>query len=660
MLDFLTREPAPALGYVKVAAATPVTRVGDCQRNGEGVIDLMRRAADDGAALVAFPELCLTGYTLEDLLTHPFVAREAETALDNVMAMTATVPVAAVVGLPVVVADKLYNCAAVIEGGRLAGVVPKTHLPNNGEFYERRWFTPGDRCAADTTTLCGQTTPFGTDLIFAARHDGEAGKVPPLRFAIELCEDLWVANPPSTAAALRGAQLIVNISASNEYVSKDAYRRSLVTQQSARCICGYLYTSAGYGESTKDLVFGGAQYIAENGTLLAAGQRYQTRATLTTADLDLVKLQALRAANASFDAGDRRHGAPRTVSLTLRDDQQPEAVTRAYDPHPFVPADDTRRQECCEEVFSIQTLGLARRLEACGNAKAVIGVSGGLDSTLALLVAARTMDLLGRPRTDVVGITMPGFGTTNRTHSNANALMRELQVTAVEIDIRAACRQHFADIGLPDDDRSTTYENSQARERTQLLMDYAGRVGGLVVGTGDLSELALGWATYNGDHMSMYGVNAGIPKTLVRYVVDYVARTAVHKQAADILADIVATPISPELLPGDNGNDIAQRTEDLVGPYELHDFFLYHFMRFGYSPRRLLFMAGRAFAGRYDEETIKKWLRTFLRRFFSQQYKRSAMPDGPKVGLVSLSPRGDWRMPSDMSAAMWLREADEL
>lgn len=660
MLDFLNREAGPGLGFVKVAAATPIVKVGDCAANANAVIDLMRRAADDGVALVAFPELCLTGYTLEDLFLQPFVAREAEMALDNVLSMTATVPVLAIVGLPVVVSGKLYNAAAVIEGGELRGVVPKTHLPNNGEFYELRWFNPGSECGATAVRLCGRDVPFGVDLLFEAAPGNEAGRVQPLRFGIEICEDFWVANPPSTTAALRGAQLLVNISASNEYVSKDAYRRNLVTAQSARCIAAYLYTSSGYGESTKDLVFGGAQYVAENGTLLAAGKRYSMQPTLTEADIDLVKLQALRAANASFDCGARDHGQARIVRVNMRDDEQPEAVNRTFDAHPFVPDDPSHRAECCEEVFSIQTSGLARRMEACGAKKAVIGVSGGLDSTLALLVCAKTMDLLGRPRADVVGITMPGFGTTSRTHNNARGLMEELGVTLVEIDITAACRQHFSDIGLPDDDRSVTYENSQARERTQILMDYANKVGGLVVGTGDLSELALGWATYNGDQMSMYGVNAGVPKTLVKYVVGYVAETSVSERAAELLRDIVATPISPELLPGLDEEQIAQRTEDLVGPYELHDFFLYHFMRFGYSPSRLFFMAKRAFEGAYTEAVIKKWLLTFLRRFFAQQFKRSPMPDGPKVGLVSLSPRGDWRMPSDIAPTLWLSEANEL
>lgn len=651
-IDF-NQEISDSMGFVKVAAATIKTSVANCQRNAEQIIDIMRHAADDGASIVALPELAITGYTAADLLQQPFMLREAEIALDNVLSMTSTMPVTAVIGMPVMLCGRLYNCAVVISDGEVKGVVPKTYLPTYGEFYEGRWFSTPDASTPKEVTLCKTTVPFGNDLIFSDSASG-------VKFGIEICEDMWAPVAPSTFLALQGAQILINISASNDYVSKDAYRADLIRMQSAKTISAYVYTSSGKGESTTDLVFGGATYIAENGTLLARGKRFEQGAHYVTADIDTEKLEALRLRTSTFHSPDTANHPVRMVSVSLRTDLDTDSVTRKFDRHPFVPSDTASRAANCEEVFNIQTNGLAQRMEASHATKAVIGVSGGLDSTLAILVAAKTMDLMGRPRTDVVGITMPGFGTTSRTHDNAVGLMKSLGVTMEEIDITASCRQHLKDIGVSEADRSVTYENAQARERTQILMDYANKVGGIVVGTGDLSELALGWATYNGDQMSMYGVNAGVPKTLVRYVVEYVSDTAMTDEARRFLKDILDTPISPELLPADESGEIKQKTEDLVGPYELHDFFLYNMLRFGFGPERLLMMAQKAFDGEYPQPVIKKWLTTFIRRFFAQQFKRSCMPDGPKVGAISLSPRGDWRMPSDATAEMWLNILSEL
>lgn len=653
MLDFFSTETSEPTGFVKVAAATPVTSVGNCQRNAEQIIDLMRHAADDGAAIVALPELAITGYTAADLLAQPFMLREAEMALDNILSMTSTVPIIAVLGMPLAVAGRLYNCAVVIAEGEVKGAVPKTYIPMYGEFYEGRWFATPTASTPKTITLSNNEIPFGTDLLFTCAE----GRV---KFGIEICEDLWAPVAPSTFLALQGAQIIVNISASNDYVSKDAKRVNLIQAQSAKTLSAYVYASSGLGESTTDLVFGGATYIAENGTILSRGERFVQTAHYITADIDIEMLEALRLRATTFHSPDTANHPVRNVTVSPLGDLDADGVSRTFGRLPFVADDEAGRREDCEEVFSLQSNGLAQRMRASRAAKAVVGVSGGLDSTLALLVAAKTMDLMGRPRTDVVGITMPGFGTTSRTRGNALKLMKSLGVSTVEIDITAACRQHLADIGVSESDRGAAYENSQARERTQILMDYANKVNGLVVGTGDLSELALGWATYNGDHMSMYGVNAGVPKTLIRYVVRHVADTAHDEETRTTLADILDTPISPELLPADPNGNINQKTEDLVGPYELHDFFLFHLLRHGFGPGRLLFMATRAFDGVYPRPVIKKWLGTFLRRFFAQQFKRSCMPDGPKVGLVSLSPRGNWRMPSDATADMWLNALEDL
>ena len=651
-IDF-NQEISDSMGFIKVAAATPKTYVANCQRNAEQIIDLMRHAADDGASIVALPELAITGYTSADLLLQPFMLREAEIALDSIVNMTSTMPIAAVIGMPVMANSRLYNCAVVITEGEIKGAVPKTYIPTYGEFYEGRWFCSPDATTPKEVTICKSTVAFGNDLIFTCPTSG-------VKFGIELCEDMWAPIAPSTFLALQGAQIIINISASNDYVTKDAYRADLVKIQSAKTISAYVYTSAGCGESTTDLVFGGATYIAENGTILARGNRYEQEAHYVTADIDIEKLESLRLKSTTFCSPDTANHPARFIEVALRTDFDTDGITRKFDRLPFVPSNTSDRAANCEEVFSIQTNGLAQRMRASHASKALIGVSGGLDSTLAILVAAKTMDLLGRPRTDVVGITMPGFGTTSRTRNNAIGLMKSLGVTIEEIDITASCRQHLADLGVSEDDRSVTYENAQARERTQILMDYANKVGGIVVGTGDLSELALGWATYNGDQMSMYGVNAGVPKTLVRYVVEYVSETSMTEESKGYLKDILDTPISPELLPAEKNGEIRQKTEDIVGPYELHDFFLYHMLRFGFGPERLFMMAQKAFDGVYTRVVIKKWLTTFIRRFFAQQFKRSCMPDGPKVGAISLSPRGDWRMPSDATAEMWLNILEEL
>lgn len=653
MLDLFSTENGEPTGFVKVAAATPVTSVGNCQRNAEQIIDLMRHAADDGVAIVALPELSITGYTAADLLQQPFMLREAELSLENIISMTSTVPIIGIVGMPIAAGGRLYNCAVVISEGEVKGAVPKSYLPTYGEFYEGRWFSSPSATTPKTITLAKTEIPFGTDLIFTCADQR-------VKFGIEICEDLWAPVAPSTFLALQGAQIIINISASNDYVAKNAYRTELVKMQSAKTISAYVYTSSGKGESTTDLVFGGATFIAENGTILAEGERFQQSAHYITADVDVERLDALRLRTSTYYSPDTQNHPVRIIPVTLRGDLDEENINRQFPRLPFVPSDENNRAANCAEVFSIQTNGLAQRMTASHAQKAVIGVSGGLDSTLALLVAAKTMDLMGRPRTDVIGITMPGFGTTSRTHDNAVGLMEAIGVTIEEIDITAACRQHLQDLGVSEDDRSVTYENAQARERTQILMDYANKVGGIVVGTGDLSELALGWATYCGDQMSMYGVNAGIPKTLVRYVVKYVSDTAMSDKPRHFLKDILATPISPELLPADENGNINQKTEDLVGPYELHDFFLYYILRFGFGPERIMLMATKAFDGVYSRVVIKKWLSTFLRRFFAQQFKRSCMPDGPKVGAISLSPRGDWRMPSDSTAEMWLNVLEEL
>lgn len=637
-------------GFVKVAAAVPQVAVADCARNAERIVALAQQAARRGVELVAFPELAVTGYTCADLFLQPALLDAADEALGEIMRQTRKLPLALIVGLPLRHEDRLYNCAAVVAQGRLLGVVPKSYIPNYAEFYEARWFASGAGIEEERITAAGQEADFGTELTFAVNG---------AEFGIEICEDLWVASPPSSRLALNGAKLIFNLSASPEGVGKHAYLRELVAQQSARTHTAYVYCSAGFGESSTDLVFAGNGLIAENGTMLAQAARFSLDEQLTVADVDIERLEFERRRNTSFRMREEA-GESTVIEMELPDALKASALDRRVDPMPFVPADEAHRSERCEEIFQIQSHGLARRLAHTGCRCAVVGISGGLDSTLALLVTVRTFDKLGLDRRGILGITMPGFGTTDRTYRNALKLMEGLGVTVREIPIRDACLQHFRDIGLPESDRSAAYENAQARERTQILMDVANMEGGLVIGTGDLSELALGWATYNGDQMSMYGVNASVPKTLVRHLVRWAADTERDGATRTTLLDIIDTPVSPELLPADREGNIAQKTEDLVGPYELHDFFLYNFVRAGFRPAKIAFLAEQAFAGSYDRETIVKWLRVFFRRFFAQQFKRSAMPDGPKVGSVSLSPRGDWRMPSDASAALWLRELEEL
>ena len=640
-------------GFVKVAAAIPNVRVADCRYNTEQIISLMEEAERKEVGIVVFPELSVTSYTCADLFAQQLLLEESKTSLSRLTEASRNKQTIYIIGIPLEVEAALLNCAVVIQGGIILGIVPKTFLPNYKEFYEMRWFASGLRY--DTTvTLCGQTDiPVSPRLVF---------DTPACRFGIEICEDMWAPIPPSSRLAMEGADIIFNMSADNEGTGKHAYVRSLISQQSARCLAGYVFASCGFGESTTDVVFCGNGLIYENGTLLAASRRFSTDAQLVVSEIDVERLRTERRVNTTFAACRAAWHTPETPYRHIAVPTcapEPAELTRPVEPHPFVPS-GKELDERCEEIFAIQVSGLAKRLLHTHCRTAVIGISGGLDSTLALLVATRTFDKLGLDRKGIVGITMPGFGTTDRTYNNALQLMQSLGVTIREISIREACIQHFRDIGHDPACHDVTYENSQARERTQILMDVANQTNGLVIGTGDLSELALGWATYNGDHMSMYAVNAGIPKTLVKHLVTWVAGHGVDDASRDTLLDIVATPISPELIPADEQGNIRQKTEDLVGPYELHDFFLYHFVRFGSRPAKIFRLARTAFRGAYDDDTIKKWLRTFCRRFFAQQFKRSCLPDGPKVGSVVLSPRGDWRMPSDASSRLWTDECENL
>ncbi len=637
-------------GFLKVAAAVPHVRVADCDYNTERMAAMAEEAARRGVEIVAFPELGVTAYTCGDLLLQPTLLDAADTALERLVRTTRKLPLTLIAGVPLRHGSTLYNCAVVFTQGRVLGVVPKTHIPDYGEFYENRWFASGAGISEEHIVVAGHEADFGADLTF---------EINGTEFGIEICEDLWTAVPPSSQLALNGAKVIFNLSASPEAVGKHAYLRQLVAQQSARAIAAYVYCSAGFGESSTDLVFAGNGIIAENGAVLRESARFSPDEQLVVADVDIERLEFERRRNTSFRANE---GATENtvIEMEIPEGLRGVVLDRDIDPMPFVPKDEANRSERCEEIFQIQSHGLAQRLTHTRAEKAVVGISGGLDSTLALLVTVRTFDKLRLDRSGIIGITMPGFGTTDRTYNNALCLMRGLGVTIREIPIRDACLQHFKDIGLDPADRSAAYENAQARERTQILMDVANMESGLVVGTGDLSELALGWATYNGDQMSMYGVNASVPKTLVRHLVKWAAHTEKDAATRAALLDIIDTPVSPELLPADAEGKIAQKTEDLVGPYELHDFFLYNFLRAGYGPAKILLLAEQAFDGSYDRATILRWLTVFFRRFFTQQFKRSAMPDGPKVGSVALSPRGDWRMPSDASAAAWLRELDEL
>ena len=635
-------------GFVKVAVGTPEIRVADCAHNAQACIALMRQAADQGVKVLCLPELCLTGYTCGDLFLQDTLLRGAEEALGQVLAATEELDLFLAVGLPVRAGGKLYNCAALLCRGELLGLVPKTHLPNYGEFYEKRWFEPAPEEEFLCLTLCGQEVFLGKRQLFPC------DTLPELTIGVEICEDLWAPVPPSVTLATHGATLILNLSASNETVGKAGYRRALVAGQSGRLLCGYLYADAGVGESTTDLVFAGHNIIAENGTVLAE-ERFASGLTVT--EVDVHRLAFERRRNTTFPAAGQERMDFSPFSLEVTD----TALTRPVSQNPFVPEDGGHLDERCQEILTIAALGLKKRLAHAHAKTAVVGLSGGLDSTLALLITARAMALLQRPMTDIIAITMPCFGTTARTKSNAQVLAERIGTSFRTVDIGEAVKVHFRDIGQSMEDLSVTFENGQARERTQVLMDIANQTGGMVIGTGDLSELALGWATYNGDHMSMYGVNAGIPKTLVRHLVAYAARQAQNTdpQLSAVLLDILDTPVSPELLPPKEG-EIAQKTEDLVGPYQLHDFYLYYAVRWGFSPRKVYRLALYALGGQYDRATILKWLKNFYRRFFVQQFKRSCLPDGPKVGSVSLSPRGDWRMPSDAVSELWLKELEGL
>ena len=638
-------------GFVKVAAAVPLVQVADCFYNIEKIEGLMRQASEKGVQIIAFPELSVTGYTCLDLFAQQTLLDGAEEALLQFVSNTADLDILTIVGVPLRTENRLINAAVVFQKGAIRGVVPKTYLPNYKEFQEQRWFTSATELRESTISIGEEEYPMGSHLLFRSGR---------LTAGIEICEDLWVPVPPSSLLAMEGANIIFNLSASNELIGKHAYLRSLICQQSARCMAGYVYASSGFGESSTDLVFAGNGIIAENGNLLAESPRFTMEEQLVISEIDIETLQNDRQVNTSFMYG--TSGLPKEKAQVVDFQVRiPDgfSLTRPVDPHPFTPSGEALK-ECCEEIFHIQVAGLAKRLVHAHAQTAVVGISGGLDSTLALLVTVMTFDVLKMPRGQIIGITMPGFGTTDRTYTNACDLIRSLGVTLKEIPIKEACLQHFRDIDHDPSVHDVTYENSQARERTQLLMDVANQKNGLVIGTGDLSELALGWATYNGDHMSMYGVNGSIPKTLVKYLVEWVANHKVDDASRLTLLDIVDTPISPELIPADENGNIKQKTEDLVGPYELHDFFLYHFLRFGSHPSKIYFLAQKAFAGIYDNATVKKWLYTFCRRFFQQQFKRSCLPDGPKVGSVSLSPRGDWRMPSDAVSRLWLEEIERI
>ena len=638
-------------GFVKVAAAVPLVQVADCFYNIEKIEGLMRQASEKGVQIIAFPELSVTGYTCLDLFAQQTLLNGAEAALLQLVSNTADLDILTIVGVPLRTENRLINAAVVFQKGAIRGVVPKTYLPNYKEFQEQRWFTSVTELRESTISIGEEEYPMGSHLLFRSGR---------LTAGIEICEDLWVPVPPSSLLAMEGANIIFNLSASNELIGKHAYLRSLICQQSARCMAGYVYASSGFGESSTDLVFAGNGIIAENGNLLAESPRFTMEEQLVISEIDIETLQNDRQVNTSFMYG--TSGLPKEKAQVVDFQVRiPDgfSLTRPVDPHPFTPSGEALKERC-EEIFHIQVAGLAKRLVHAHAQTAVVGISGGLDSTLALLVTVMTFDALKMPRGQIIGITMPGFGTTDRTYTNACDLIRSLGVTLKEIPIKEACLQHFRDIDHDPSVHDVTYENSQARERTQLLMDIANQKNGLVIGTGDLSELALGWATYNGDHMSMYGVNGSIPKTLVKYLVEWVANHKVDDASRLTLLDIVDTPISPELIPADENGNIKQKTEDLVGPYELHDFFLYHFLRFGSHPSKIYFLAQKAFAGIYDNATVKKWLYTFFRRFFQQQFKRSCLPDGPKVGSVSLSPRGDWRMPSDAVSRLWLEEIERI
>lgn len=642
-------------GFYTVASAIPSVRVADCDYNLSAIESIVDEAVAKGVGILAFPELCITGYTCQDLFLQDFLIDKAEDSVRKLMDYTVSKDIILVVGVPVRTNGMLLNCAAVLQKGTIVGMVVKKFLPNYNEFYEKRWFSSSDDITDDINLeYAGENVRLSARQPLFQTHDGVV-------FGVELCEDLWSPLPPSTEMTLAGADIIVNLSASDELIGKHEYLLSLVSQQSARLICGYVYSGCGFGESTQDVVYGGNALIFENGAMLAASERFVTSPQLVVSQIDVERIRGERRRNTSF--AHAMHGM--SLPIVKCKPSEPKQIhtssfIRKIDRHPFIPHTNDMTKSC-NEIFNIQVAGLAKRLVHTNCHTVVVGVSGGLDSTLALLVCTRTFDKIGYDRKGIVGVTMPGFGTTDRTYNNAISLMRELGVTIKEINISDSVIQHFKDIGHDASIHDVTYENCQARERTQILMDLSNKLGGMVVGTGDLSELALGWATYNGDHMSMYGVNVSIPKTLIRHLVGYVANNEVGGKAHETLMDIIDTPISPELIPADDNGEIKQKTEDLVGPYELHDFFIFYTLRYGFSPKKVYFLCRQAFDGdEYSNDTIKHWLKVFYRRFFTQQFKRSCLPDGPKVGSVSLSPRGDWRMPSDASYNIWLKECECL
>ncbi len=637
-------------GLITVAAAVPAVKVADVEYNVLEIEKLIANAEGQGVEILCFPELAITGYSCQDLFKEQLLLSKAEEGLMMLLDFTRKLNVICVVGMPVQTGGLLLNCAAVIQGGNLLGLVPKTYLPNYNEFYEKRWFASAQDLNSTELYVAGTHIVLSSEPKLFQTSDG-------VKFGVEICEDVWAPIPPSNNLTMAGADIILNCSASDELIGKHNYLRSLVAQQSARTISGYVYASCGFGESTQDVVYGGNAMIFENGHLLVEGERYSLQPQMQVTQIDVERLRTERHTNSTFINAQREAKAEIVNCKAM--ELPAFQMLRSVNPHPFIPTDEDMATTC-EEILNIQTAGLAKRLVHTNCQHVVIGISGGLDSTLALLVCVRTFDKLGLDRKGIVGVTMPGFGTTDRTHDNATTLMQTLNISQMEISIAKAVTQHFENIGHDMKKHDVTYENSQARERTQILMDLSNQLNAMVVGTGDLSELALGWATYNGDHMSMYGVNAGIPKTLIQYLIRYVANLPQFKAQQETLLDIIDTPISPELTPADAEGNIKQKTEDLVGPYELHDFFLYYFLRFGFRPKKIFFLARHAFGEKYDQATIKKWLTTFCRRFFNQQFKRSCLPDGPKVGSVSLSPRGDWRMPSDASSALWLKECEAL
>ena len=636
-------------GYMRVAAAVPRVHIADAHRNAEGALKIMQDAFSEGVEIVVMPELSLVGYTCGDMVLQNKLLTDAERALEWLMQECADIPTVGIVGLPVVFADRLYNCAAIFAQGQLWGIVPKSYIPNYGEFSELRWWVSGYSIKDRMIRFAGQEAPFGSDLLFDLHG---------VEFGVEICEDMWVPVPPSSIQAVQGAKLLFNLSASPESVRKHDYLLSLIAEQSSRTMAAYIYASSGHGESSSDLVFAGNAVVAELGRVLGVSKRFVRNDRMVISDIDVEYISTRRTARNTFYYPE----APemRVVEVCVDEILHQGDLRRHIEPIYFVPEDEAARAAHCKEVFAIQSAGLAQRLEHTNCNKVILGISGGLDSTLALLAVCDTFDLLGLDRKGIIGVTMPGFGTTDRTYQNALSMIKELGCTLREIPIKDACMQHFKDIGLDVDERSVAYENSQARERTQILMDVANMCGGMVVGTGDMSELALGWATYNGDQMSMYGINSSVPKTLVKHMVEWYANTRAEGVLRDALLDVVATPVSPELLPATASGEIAQKTEDVVGPYELHDFFLYCTLRRRYAPAKIVMLAALAFDGTYSKAEIVKWLKVFFRRFFSQQFKRSAMPDGPKVGAVGLSPRGDLHMPSDAHERAWVREIEEV